>query len=46
MLQTVCNTDFKANEIEVGHSTVQNPKFKKLTENEIEQVLHDMNDAL
>ena len=43
-LQTVISSDFKANEIEVGFATVNEPRFRKLTEQEIENVLNDLAD--
>jgi len=43
-LQTVISSDFKANEIEVGVATVQNPRFVKLTEAEIEKHLNELAD--
>ena len=45
MLQTVISSDFKANEIEVGFSCVDQPKFRKLTEEEVDAVLNDIADA-
>ena len=35
-LQNVISSDFKANEIEVGVATAENPFFRKLTEQEID----------
>lgn len=46
VLQTCVNSDFKANEIEIGVATVNNPRFRKLKVNEIETVLTEMHDAL
>jgi 20S proteasome subunit alpha 1 len=40
VLQTVISTDFKANEIEVGFATVDHPRFRKLTEEEIDAILN------
>lgn len=45
-LQTVISSDFKANEIEIGMSTVENPSFKKLTEAEIDAHLTELADKL
>lgn len=42
VLQTVISSDFKANEIEIGIATVDNPRFRKLKENEIEAYLNDL----
>jgi hypothetical protein len=36
------STDFKSNEIEVGFSTVDNPRFRKLNEEEIESILNSI----
>lgn len=44
VLQTVISSDFKANEIEVGISTSTSPKFRKLTEAEIETFLNELAD--
>ena len=38
-LQTVISTDFKANEIEVGFASVDNPRFRKLADNEVDDIL-------
>lgn len=44
VLQTVISSDFKANEIEIGISTAANPRFRKLTEAEIEAYLNELAD--
>jgi 20S proteasome subunit alpha 1 len=44
VLQAVTSSDFKANEVEVGYCNVENPRFRKLTEVEIENVLNDLAD--
>ena len=44
VLQAVTSSDFKANEIEIGYSTNDKPKFKKLKESEIEALLNDLAD--
>ena len=44
VLQAVTSSDFKADEIEIGYSNVQKPKFKKLKENEIETILNELAD--
>ena len=44
VLQSVTSSDFKANEIEVGYCNVEQPRFRKLTESEIENVLNDLAD--
>lgn len=46
VLQACSNTDFKANEIEIGIATVKNPRFRTLKEAEIDRVLQEMQDAL
>lgn len=46
VLQAVCSTDFKASDIEVGIATVQAPRFRKLAEAEVENVLTEMHDAM
>ena len=46
VLQAVISSDFKAEEIEVGFASVDKPRFRKLSVQEIDQVLNDMNDAL
>ena len=46
VLSAVISSDFKANEIEIGVATVDNPHFRKLSEQEIEGVLNDMQDAM
>ena len=38
------SSDFKANEIEIGYCTVEKPKFRKLQENEIENILNELAD--
>lgn len=45
-LSTVVSSDFRANEIEVGVATVEQPLFRKLSEAEIDQVLNDMADTM
>ena len=45
VLQSVISTDFKSNEIEVGFSSVDQPKFRKLTEEEIESILNVIAEA-
>lgn len=45
-LSAVVSSDFRANEIEVGVATVEQPLFRKLTEAEIDQVLNDMADTM
>ena len=45
-LSTVVSSDFRANEIEVGIATVDQPLFRKLSEQEIDQVLNEMADAM
>ena len=42
----MCSTDFKASDIEVGFSSVADPRFRKLAESEIEVVLSEMHDAM
>ncbi|CDW87101.1 proteasome subunit alpha type-6 [Stylonychia lemnae] len=44
VLQTVISSDFKANEIEIGVASVGDVRFKKLTEQEIENHLNDLAD--
>ena len=44
VLQAVTSSDFKSNEIEIGFSTVDKPKFRKLKETEIENLLNDLAD--
>ena len=44
VLQAVTSSDFKSNEIEIGYCNVENPRFRKLTESEIENVLNDLAD--
>ena len=44
VLQATTSSDFKANEIEVGYCNVENPRFRKLTEAEVENVLNDLAD--
>jgi len=44
VLQAVTSSDFKASEIEIGYSTNDKPKFKKLKESEIEALLNDLAD--
>jgi hypothetical protein len=45
VLQNVVNSDFKANDIEVGFASVDNPRFRKLTVADVERVLSEMQDA-
>ena len=45
-LQTVISTDFKSNEIEVAYSSVMNPRFVKLSEQEIDAILTKMHDTV
>eukprot|EP00997_Jenningsia_sp_PLL12_P006861 NODE_3440_length_774_cov_76.462069_g2875_i0.p2 GENE.NODE_3440_length_774_cov_76.462069_g2875_i0~~NODE_3440_length_774_cov_76.462069_g2875_i0.p2 ORF type:complete len:94 (-),score=24.53 NODE_3440_length_774_cov_76.462069_g2875_i0:24-305(-) len=42
VLQQVISSDFKASDIEVGMATVDNPRFMKLTEEEIERHLNEL----
>ena len=44
VLQAVTSSDFKADEVEIGYCTVENPRFRKLTTQEIENVLNDLAD--
>ena len=44
VLQTVISSDFKANEIEIGIATADNPRFRKLTEQEIDVFLNELAD--
>ena len=44
VLQTVISSDFKANEIEIAIATNDNPRFRRLTEQEIETYLNDLAD--
>lgn len=44
VLQAVTSSDFKASEVEIGYCNVENPRFRKLTEAEIENVLNDLAD--
>lgn len=44
VLQTVISSDFKANEIEIGIATRSNPRFRKLTEADIEGFLNELAD--
>lgn len=46
MLQAVISSDFKADEIEVGFASVDKPRFRKLSFQEIDTVLNEMADAL
>lgn len=43
-MQAVTSSDFKSNEIEIGYSTIEKPKFKKLQESEIDTLLNDLAD--
>ncbi len=43
-MQTVISSDFKASDIEIGISTVANPKFRKMTEAEIQVFLDELAD--
>ena len=45
-LSQIVSSDFKANEIEVGVATVGRPHFRKLKENEIEDILNEMADGM
>ena len=38
------SSDFKSNEIEIGYCNVENPRFRKLTETEIENFSNDLAD--
>ena len=38
------SSDFKASDVEVGYCTVEKPRFRKLTEAEVETVLNDLAD--
>ena len=40
------SSDFRANEIEIGVATVDQPMFRKLKESEIDTVLNEMADAM
>lgn len=44
VLQAVTSSDFKANEVEIGYCNLDAPRFRKLTEQEIENVLNDLAD--
>ena len=44
VLQAVTSSDFKANEVEIGYCTVDQPRFRKLNETEIENILNDLAD--
>ena len=44
VLQTVISSDFKASEIEIGVATAANPRFIKLSEEEIEAHLNTIAD--
>ena len=44
MREEVVSSDFKADEVEIGYCNVENPRFRKLAENEIENVLNDLAD--
>jgi 20S proteasome subunit alpha 1 len=44
VLQTVISSDFKPNEIEIGIATRDNPRFRKLTEQEVESLLNAVAD--
>lgn len=44
VLQTVISSDFKANEIQVGIATTANPRFRILTEQEVETYLNEIAD--
>ena len=44
VLQTVISSDFKANEIEIGIATTENPRFRRLAESEIETYLNELAD--
>lgn len=43
-MQAVTSSDFKADEIEIGYSNMENPKFRKLKESEIEALLNELAD--
>ena len=43
-LQTVVSSDFKADEIEVAIATRENPRFRKLGEQEVETILNELAD--
>ena len=45
-LQTVISADFKASEIEVGFASVANPRFRKLPDNEVDDILTQMADQI
>lgn len=45
-LSNVVSSDFKASDIEVGFSSVANPHFRKLSEQQVEQLLNEMNDNM
>ena len=44
VLQAVTSSDFKSNEVEVGYINKESGVFRKLTENEIDNVLTDLAD--
>ena len=44
VLQAVTSSDFKSNEVEVGYINKEGGVFRKLTENEIDNVLTDLAD--
>ena len=44
VLQAVTASDFKSNEVEVGYINKESGVFRKLTENEIDNVLTDLAD--
>ena len=46
VLQAVISSDFKADEIEVGFASNDNPRFRKLSVEEVDKVLNTMADAL
>jgi len=40
----VISSDFKASEIEIGIATKANPKFRKMTDQEVEVFLNELAD--
>jgi len=43
-LQQVISTDFKASDIEIAVATKGNPRFRRMTEAEVEQYLNELAD--